>query len=753
MFAPLYWRLDPPVVPGGPRSAAPPRPKRMVNERYGSDSPLASTQRERGPLMVERRIADGVSHRMTEASLFDLARPGEEHPEAAGQPALDTSANAVRTPFVHAGSLSVSLYRKYRPQSFDADDLFGQEHIVNTLRNAIALDRIAHAYLFCGPRGTGKTTTARLLAKAVNCLDPDPRRRPCNHCAACDAINRNATTDVIEIDAASNRGIDDIRDLRERVKYAPTQMKTKFYIIDEAHQITGAAANAFLKTLEEPPAHTKFILATTNPEELLATIVSRCQRFDFRRIDLDAMVACLQKVSTLEQIAIDDDAMQIIARHATGSLRDALGLLDQVAIYRDRDAEAEERVTATTVRTVLGVSRNERVEKLVTALAERDASTGLITINQAADAGDDIRQLGRQLVAYLRILLLERAGGPADADEVAKSLAARFSLQELASLAQLFSAIDHRTKHAAVPQLPLEIAIVEGANRATPQRRDAPLNDAREVPSFRERSVPDGAPPGPPEPVDGAPRQSLRDRVRGVAPEPRAAHNNGAPSVSVAVEPIQATPDQARQPPPPVTTPLAATAAPVASSSPSVGGPLTLNLIVDLWSKIRADVKAVNRRIEALLQQVDPVTINGNEIVLASPYEFHRNRVNSDEARRVIEDVISRLVDLRVRVTCVTRDEAAALAGTSPVASTVPDLSESIPAGQAATRSLEAISETQAPDRLDTPAAGNGAPDRPVTVATSEATDTPSPERSIADDERRIQAVRNIFDAEEEPDA
>src|SRR5215216_6428991 len=225
-----------------------------------------------------------------------------------------------------------SLYRKYRPQSFDAIELVGQEHVVQTLRNAILLDRVAHAYLFCGPRGTGKTTTARLLAKAVNCLDPDPLKRPCNECVNCRSINSGAATDVIEIDAASNRGIDDIRELRERVKYAPTQLKTKFYIIDEAHQITGAAANAFLKTLEEPPGHTKFVLATTDPEELLATIVSRCQRFDFRRISADDIVRRLQTVAALEGVSVDADALRLIARHATGSLRDALGLLEQLAL-------------------------------------------------------------------------------------------------------------------------------------------------------------------------------------------------------------------------------------------------------------------------------------------------------------------------------------------------------------------------------------------------------------------------------------
>ncbi len=364
------------------------------------------------------------------------------------------------SPPVAAQGQSLSLYRKYRPQSFAADDLFGQQHIVNTLKNAIRLDRVGHAYLFCGPRGTGKTTTARILAKAVNCLDPDLANRPCNRCSACTAINANATTDVIEIDPASNRGIDDIRELRERVKFAPTMLSTKFYIIDEAHQITGAAANAFLKTLEEPPAHTRFVLATTDPEELLQTIVSRCQRFDFRRIGLDAMTACLVKVSDAEQIDIEPNAVTTIARHATGSLRDALGLLDQVAVYREEENAGNTTVTNELVRTVLGISRNDRVEGLVRAIADQNAGTGLTLVNDAVEAGEDARQLGRQFMSYLRLLMLERASGSPDADDMARDLAQRFDLARLAEITRLFADVDYKSRHMSVPQLPLELAIV-----------------------------------------------------------------------------------------------------------------------------------------------------------------------------------------------------------------------------------------------------------------------------------------------------
>ncbi len=659
---------------------------------------------------------------MSDASLFDLTAHDSPMQEGSKGTSMPLATN--------------SLYRKYRPTSFADDDLVGQEHVVHTLRNAIALNRISHAYLFCGPRGTGKTTTARLLAKAVNCLAPDPKVRPCNVCAACVAINGNATTDVIEIDAASNRGIDDIRDLRERVKYAPTQLKTKFYIIDEAHQITGAAANAFLKTLEEPPPHTKFVLATTDPEELLQTIVSRCQRFDFRRINSEAMISRLRTVAGSEDIQIEDDALPVIARQATGSLRDALGMLDQIAVYRESADGSDGPITAEMVRTVLGVSRNERVETLVRSLADRDPAAGLREISAAVDAGDDIRQLGRQLVAYIRLLLLQNAGGTVDADETAKELASRFSLDELAGLIRQLSDIDFRAKRSAFPQLPLEIAIVEGSQRGQTQAAsNTPIQQNRDDSGGYEReyrSDEGHQPPNaePPPATNQAPKTSLRDRVRGTAPAPD--------RESATPRPATPAPEMAssrNNPPEPIQAPPPSTAV---ASKP---GELSLATIVDLWSKIRADVKAVNRRIEALLQQVDPAAVNGTQVVLVSPYEFHRNRVNTDDVRQVVESVIGRLVNANVQVTCVTREEAQLIGGgslriqepaTPPSVQNSPESPVAVSdRGATAPVEREPVSKVKLVDVVDAEGVS---------------------EQAQKDNLARITAAKNIFDAEEVKD-
>ncbi|HEX2280198.1 MAG TPA: DNA polymerase III subunit gamma/tau, partial [Thermomicrobiales bacterium] len=401
-----------------------------------------------------------------------------------------------------------SLYRKYRPQSFHSAELVGQEHIIRTLQNAVRLNKVAHAYLFSGPRGTGKTTTARVLAKAINCLHDDPSQRPCNACENCQAINAGATPDFVEIDAASNRGIDDIRDLRERVRYAPAQLRSKVYIIDESHQITGAAANAFLKTLEEPPAHTRFILATTDPEELLPTIVSRCQRFEFRRVSVEDIVRRLQTVAALEGISVDDDALRLISRHATGSLRDALGLFERLALGITASGEQSNSgsITVADVTAALGLSRNDRLEALVEAVGQRDAGAALRVVQNAVDDGEDPRQLNRQLLAYLRLLLLVRSTGTGDADDRARELAGMFSLAELAAMARRFGEIDFSIKHAPYPQLPLEVALVEAVALAPAESTSSQPN---ERPVAQARSESAAVPPAPP--------TSLRDRVRAPA--------------------------------------------------------------------------------------------------------------------------------------------------------------------------------------------------------------------------------------------
>ena len=546
-------------------------------------------------------------------------------------------ANSIE-PLTSVAASTSSLYRKYRPQSFDSDELVGQEHIVRTLQNAVRLDRVAHAYLFSGPRGTGKTTTARILAKAINCLEDDASLRPCNVCVNCRAINSGSSPDIVEIDAASNRGIDDIRDLRDRVRYAPVQLRSKVYIIDESHQITGAAANAFLKTLEEPPAHTRFILATTDPEELLPTIVSRCQRFEFRRVGLDDIVRRLQTVAGLEDIAVDVDALRLIARHATGSLRDALGLFERLALGSALSSEQSnsDLITVADVTAALGLSRNDRVEGLVEALGHRDAGQALRVVQDAVDDGEDPRQLNRQLLAYLRLLLLERSGGTGDADVRARQLAAMFSLSELATMARRFGEIDFSIKHAPYPQLPLEIALVESAVGAA---SDSIKSHAGERPTEHAISEPAATAPAPP--------TSLRDRVR--APTSIREIQSPESARSGHTEPAAITPLRSM----PVAE-ATADGAPVGNHS------FDIEYIAELWPNVRADVKALNRRIEALLSEVDPVAISGDQITLAVPYPFHRDKLNSDDVRETVGGVLSRLLGRTISLQCILRSEMVA---------------------------------------------------------------------------------------------
>ncbi|HPZ08880.1 MAG TPA: DNA polymerase III subunit gamma/tau [Candidatus Eremiobacteraeota bacterium] len=291
----------------------------------------------------------------------------------------------------------VSLYRKWRSQSFD--EIVGQIHVTQTLKNAIEHDRIAHAYLFCGPRGTGKTSTARILAKSLNC-ERGPTPNPCNKCDTCNQISQGSALDVIEIDAASNRGINEIRELREKVKYAPTRGRYKVYIVDEVHMLTKEAFNALLKTLEEPPKHVIFVLATTEPYKILSTILSRCQRFDFKRISINDTMKHLREISKKEDLNISDSALNLIASTSEGSLRDALSILDQLISFSGRNIKLDDVVI------VMGSVSEQVLLKLADCVVNQDTPRILTLTRKLVEEGKDINQLIKEFIKYLRDLLV-----------------------------------------------------------------------------------------------------------------------------------------------------------------------------------------------------------------------------------------------------------------------------------------------------------------------------------------------------------
>jgi DNA polymerase-3 subunit gamma/tau len=350
-----------------------------------------------------------------------------------------------------------ALYRKWRPRRWEA--VVGQDHVVQTLRNAVTGDRVAHAYLFAGPRGTGKTTTARLLAKAVNCLHDDLFNRPCDECDHCLALQAGRFLDLIEIDAASNTSVDDVRDLRDKINFAPNQGRYKVYVIDEVHMLSNAAFNALLKTLEEPPPHAIFILATTEVHKIPATVLSRCQRHEFRRIPMVEIANHLRTMADGEDLVVEDEALTLIARQATGSLRDAISLLDQLA-------STGNNVTLVWAQTLLGTTTSQSVIDVVAALVEHDPAGGLDTIHQTLEGGSDPRQFARQLVDYLRGVLLIRMGSQETVEATAevrrqmeqhaRSLTVPYLLRAIHS----FNRAANEARSTWQPSLPLEVAFL-----------------------------------------------------------------------------------------------------------------------------------------------------------------------------------------------------------------------------------------------------------------------------------------------------
>ncbi len=516
----------------------------------------------------------------------------------------------------------VALYRRWRPQGFD--DVVGQPHVVRTLKNAIAAGKVTHAYLFAGPRGTGKTSTARVLAKALNC-EKGPTVEPCGVCASCIAVRDGYSMDVVEIDAASNRGIDDIRDLRDKVVYAPTQGRYRVYIIDEAHMLTPQAFNALLKTLEEPPAHAVFVLATTQADSILPTIVSRCQRFDFNRLTVADLAAHVKKVAASQSISIHPDAARLIARRADGSARDALGLLEQAAAWSDG-------VTAATVAEMLGSSPEECLSKFADVIADHDAGAVFGLIQQQVDEGADLRQFASDLIGHFRNLLVAReAPGRRElldlGEEAYGALAAqsaRFSREQLVGILSALSDTEVQLKRTSSPRVCLEIAAV-GLCLPAPGKGIATEAAAVSVP----------------------------------VPAPAPVRVTQSPSAPVAT----ATPASSAQASPEPTVVSAA-----GTDGRGEGGRLK-GISEAQWAQVRARLKPLEVVLDALLVQTTAISVDGDHCTLLYDpgWIVHAQKVCLPDNRAKLERALSEVLGRPMTCSATTsaQDTAASSAAGS----------------------------------------------------------------------------------------
>lgn len=548
-----------------------------------------------------------------------------------------------------------ALYRKWRSQTFD--EIVGQEHVTRTLQNALRAGRMSHAYLFTGPRGTGKTSTARILAKAVNCLAP-LEERPCDECRMCISIREGSALDLIEIDAASNTSVDDVRDLREKVNFAPSEGRYKVYIIDEVHMLSNSAFNALLKTLEEPPEHVVFVLATTEVHRVPATVVSRCQRFDFHRISADKMVDHMAAILEEERIEYEQEALETLAWQATGSLRDALSLLDQLIASGTSDLI----VTVQLAREILGLPDSESVSELVDTLLARDTGQGLSIINTVLDQGTDARQFLVALLDHLRALLLVSVGGHDQLSNLPEELVRRMQEQSesvrpgaIVAVIRAFHGAGSDLKLGLQPQLPLELAFVEAVLELQKQYGSTSQQSApemvREVPaSTRNRSrtqeskastdaptaLSSTAPETPTDAQDVQTENEVLDRTASAEPESSSVASSRDENVE---------------------------SAPADDGAEEHGTTSKVDSKVheiewweEEWPHILDWLKsqgAKGKRLAIRLKFGRPHAVDTETLTLRFAYSIHKDKVEEQETRMLLQRAIKKYTDVSLRVDCV----------------------------------------------------------------------------------------------------